>query len=102
MSGTDSCTMRTLVTPVRERGLKCLQLQHGSGAVGHSREGAWIEIDLHVKFTVKKSRHSREGAWIEICASQDSTRASMVTPVRERGLKCRMYEDVCKRTKSLP
>ena len=55
------------VAPVRERGLKLVQL--GNKAIetrSRSREGAWIEIEQGAKCRATADSRSREGAWIEI------------------------------------
>ena len=55
--------------------------------IGRSREGAWIEINTAVAYSVYAARRSREGAWIEILVTSYSILPSRVAPVRERGLK---------------
>ena len=57
------------VAPVRERGLKyCLCYCEWCIHPGRSREGAWIEIELHLDDIRPYLGRSREGAWIEINA----------------------------------
>ena len=56
-----------MVAPVRERGLKyCLCYCEWCIHPGRSREGAWIEIELHLDDIRPYLGRSREGAWIEI------------------------------------
>ena len=79
---------RRFVAPVRERGLKyCLCYCEWCIHPGRSREGAWIEIELHLDDIRPYLGRSREGAWIEILAMSSSSVVWSVAPVRERGLK---------------
>ena len=60
------------VAPVRERGLKYLQVQAlFLGRKSRSREGAWIEIRTTSRLQNRIKRRSREGAWIEILKDYD-------------------------------
>ena len=90
----------TKVAPARERGLKCLRCLMKLNLICRSREGAWIEICIHLtahwRERVAPARErglkyyqqllpghtdsrSREGAWIEI-------RSAQTTNVPERSL----------------
>ena len=57
------------------------------GAVGRSREGAWIEILTVSAMERCLQCRSREGAWIEMLMTYINIAENIVAPVRERGLK---------------
>ena len=55
--------------------------------LGRSREGAWIEISFAVNTVILLIGRSREGAWIEMPLDLKWLKRKNVAPVRERGLK---------------
>ena len=57
---------KALVAPVRERGLKLVQLGNKAIETSRSRKGAWIEIGLRTNVLMARFCRSRKGAWIEI------------------------------------
>ena len=72
--------------------MKCLAFVGDDGrAVSRTREGAWIEMPLLLLRQGFGDSRTREGAWIEIIAYIISYVATIVAPVRVRGLKSERF-----------
>ena len=63
-----------------------LMIYHGKRK-SRPRKGAWIEIELSLRWQVTRARRPRKGAWIEITLDSPTLSRISVAPARGRGLK---------------
>ena len=92
IKGETNTVLEPMVAPVRERGLKYRDhLQLFFKRLSRSRKGAWIEINSAARHAATVASRSRKGAWIEILKDITQAQVAQVAPVRERGLKSRLY-----------